>query len=127
VRLYVEGIAAGVAAGYGEVVATPEEADLAVLRLEAPYESADRCSRTSSTPARSRSRRNASRMFVRSPARAPTVVEVFLDRPAILTPFAEGAAAVRCPALDGGRRGIGPDVPFDTADPLFRFGHRVQI
>jgi beta-glucosidase len=38
VRLYVEGIAAGVAAGYGEVVATPEEADLAVLRLEAPYE-----------------------------------------------------------------------------------------
>jgi len=37
-KLYVEGIAADAAAAYGEVVATPAEADIAVLRLQAPYE-----------------------------------------------------------------------------------------
>jgi hypothetical protein len=76
VRLYVEGIAAGVAAGYGEVVATPEEADLAVLRLEAPYEERDRCSRTSSTPVLAFPAETIA--HVREVAAAvPTVVDVF--------------------------------------------------
>ena len=38
IKLYVEGIDADIAAQYGEIVATPEEADAAILRLQAPYE-----------------------------------------------------------------------------------------
>lgn len=154
VRLYVEGIAAGVAAGYGEVVATPEEADLAVLRLEAPYEErgsmfenffhAGSLAFPSETIAH----------VLEVAAAVPTVVDVFLDRPAILTPFAEAGVALTAnwgasPAalldvLSGAARAEGalpfdvprsmaaveasrPDVPFDTADALFRFGHRVEI
>ncbi len=154
VRLYVEGIAAGVAAGYGEVVATPEEADLAVLRLEAPYE--ERGSMFENFfHAGSLAFPAETIAHVREVAGAvPTVVDVFLDRPAILTPFAEAGVALTAnwgasPAalldvLSGAARAEGalpfdvprsmaaveasrPDVPFDTADPLFRFGHRVEI
>ena len=35
-RLYVEGVDAELAAEYGTVVATPEEADVAILRVQAP-------------------------------------------------------------------------------------------
>ena len=154
VRLYVEGIAAGVAAGYGEVVATPEEADLAVLRIEAPYE--ERGSMFENFfHAGSLAFPAETIAHVREVAAAvPTVVDVFLDRPAILTPFAEAGVALTAnwgasPAalldvLSGAVRAEGalpfdvprsmaaveasrPDVPFDTADPLFRFGHRVEI
>lgn len=154
VRLYVEGIAAGVAAGYGEVVATPEEADLAVLRLESPYE--ERGSMFENFfHAGSLAFSAETIAHVREVAAAvPTVVDVFLDRPAILTPFAEAGVALTAnwgasPAalldvLSGAARAEGalpfdvprsmaaveasrPDVPFDTADPLFRFGHRVEI
>ena len=84
----------------------------------------------------------------------PTVVDVFLDRPAILTAFAAlgvsltanwgaGTAALfdvlsgRAPArgtlpVDLPRsmdavKASRPDVPFDTADPLFRFGHGLEL
>ena len=127
VRLYVEGIAAGVAAGYGEVVAMPEEADLAVLRLEAPYE--ERGSMFENFfHAGSLAFPAETIAHVREVAAAvPTVVDVFLDRPAILTPFAEGALPFDVPRSMAAVEASRPDVPFDTADPLFRFGHRVEI
>ena len=83
-------------------------------------------------------------------AAVPTVVDVFLDRPAILGPIADAAAAVTAnyganpralldvltgaaspegklpfdiPASMAAVEASRPDVPFDTADPLFRFGH----
>ena len=40
-KLYVEHIAPDVAARYGEVVEQPEQADLAILRLQTPYEPRD--------------------------------------------------------------------------------------
>jgi beta-glucosidase len=84
----------------------------------------------------------------------PTVVDVFLDRPAILTPIAESANAVvgnwgvsagaLLDVLSGAVPATGrlpfdiprsmaaveasrPDVPFDTEDPLFRFGHGLAL
>jgi beta-glucosidase len=150
IRLYVEGVAPELAAEYGEVVATPEEADLAILRLQAPYEQ-----RTTVFEnffhAGSLDFPDETVAHVREVAASvPTVVDVFLDRPAILTPFAGEAAALvgdfganpraLLDVLSGAARPEGrlpfdlpssmaaveanrPDVPFDTADPLFRFGH----
>jgi len=153
-KLYVEGIAPDIAAAYGDVVDTPEEADVAVIRLQAPFE--QRGSGFESFfhagsldfPAEVIARVNE------IAAAVPTVVDVFLDRPAILTPIAEtthalvgnwgasaqalldvltGAAVAegRLPfdlprsmaAVEASR----PDVPFDTENPLFRFGHGLTL
>ncbi|MFF2053464.1 glycoside hydrolase family 3 protein [Leifsonia sp. NPDC058194] len=149
-KVYVSGFDPEVVAGFATVVATPAEADAALVRLHAPYEqratmfenffhagSLDFAPETVDE--------------VLAIARAvPTVVQVFLDRPAILTPFAGEVAAISADfgasqaalldvlfgeAQPQGRlpmdlpssmeavRANRPDVPFDTADPLFRFGH----
>jgi beta-glucosidase len=150
-RLYIENIAPGIAAAYGQVVETIEEADLAILRLQAPYEP-----------------RNASfleRLFhagdldFKEPeksrilailARVPTIVDIYLDRPAVIPEIAARAAGLlanfgaadaalldvifgrtapsgKLPfelpsALDAVRRQQ-PDVPYDSENPLFPFGH----
>jgi len=149
-RVYVEGMDAAAAAVYGEVVERPEDADVAVLRLQAPFE--ERAT-TFENFFHSGSLDFAEDVIahVRDiAARVPTVVDVFADRPAILTPIVEVAAAVTvnwgasaAALLDvltgvvspGGKlpfdlprsmavvEASRPDVPFDTADPLFRFGH----
>ncbi|MGX5697552.1 glycoside hydrolase family 3 protein [Agromyces soli] len=149
-RLYVEGIEPEIAAEYGELVETPAEADVAILRLAAPYEERPTFfenffhSGSLDFPAETIA-------HVREVAAAvPTVVDVFLDRPAILTPFVDEVAALTgnwgaspralLDVLTGSAEPKGslpfdlpssmaaveanrPDVPFDTADPLFRHGH----
>jgi beta-glucosidase len=152
-RLYVEGIDTQVVADYGHPVATPDDADVAIIRLAAPYEH----------------RATAFENFfhagpldfpddviaaVRDVAtRITTIVDVYCDRPAILTPIVAVAAAVVVNFGANGRalldvlsgadepcgrlpfdlpssmsavRASRPDVPFDTADPLFRFGHGLR-
>ena len=153
-RLYVEGIAPEVAAAYGTLVETPAEADAAVLRLHAPYE-------LRGTPFEDFFHAGSLDFPAdvlahvgEVAAQVPTVVDVFLDRPAILGPLTAVAAAVvanwgvssealldvltgaavaqgRLPfdvprsmaAVEASR----PDVPFDTEDPLFRFGHGLTL
>jgi beta-glucosidase len=149
-KLYVEGIAPEVAAEYGTVVASPDEADTAVLRLQAPYEERETLFENFFHAGSLDFPAEVVEHVAAVAAAVPTVVDVFLDRPAILGPIVETAAAVtgnygtnpralldvltakaepkgRLPfdlpssmaAVEASR----PDVPFDTADPLFRFGH----
>ncbi|MFB6612146.1 glycoside hydrolase family 3 protein [Agromyces sp. NPDC056379] len=149
-RLYVEGIDPVIAAEYGEVVDSPAAADVAILRLQAPFEKRPTFFENFFHSG-SLDYTDEQIAHVREIAAAvPTVVDVFLDRPAILTPFVGDLAALtanwganphavldvlfgaaapqgRLPfdlpssmaAVEANR----PDVPFDTADPLFRFGH----
>ena len=93
-KLYVEGIDAEVAATYGRVVATPAEADLALLRIAAPYE--QRSSMFENFfHAGSLEFPDETLAHIREVAASvPTVVDVFLDRPAILGPIVEVTAAV---------------------------------
>ena len=153
-RLYVEGIDAEIAARYGTVVDTPHEADVAVLRLHAPFEQRESMFENF-FHAGSLAFPDDVVTHVREVARAaPTVVDVLLDRPAILTPFVGEVAALTAnwgangaallDVLTGAAQARGrlpfdlprsmtaveqsrPDVPFDTADPLFRFGHGLEI
>lgn len=148
-RVYVEGLGAEAAARLGRVVADPADAEVAVLRLAAPYE--PRPGKFESFfhagslafPAAERDR------VLAVCAAVPTVVDVYLDRPAVLTEVAAAAAALLVDfgasddalvdVLLGTARARGrlpfdlpssmaaveasrSDVPFDTADPLFRFG-----
>lgn len=148
-RLYVEGIDPARAAAYGTVVATPAEADVAVVRLQAPYEERPTIFESLFHSGSLEFPAEVVEHVREVAAQVPTVVDVFADRPAILEPIVEAAAAVtvnwgtsadalldvltgrfapqgRLPfdlprsmaAVEASR----PDVPFDTAEPLFRFG-----
>jgi beta-glucosidase len=149
-RLYVEGLSAEVASQYGEVVGDPADADVALLRLKAPYEprpggfEAMFHAGSLEFPAAERDHHAAVCSAV------PTIVDVYLDRPAVLAHLADEAAALlgsygssdkafldivfgaaqpegslpfdlprSMAAVEASRS----DVPFDTADPVFRFGH----
>ncbi|MFJ6139526.1 glycoside hydrolase family 3 protein [Kitasatospora sp. NPDC092286] len=148
-RLYLEEIDPAVAARHGAVVARPEDADAAVVRLKAPYEQREGLlerffhSGSLEFPAEEAERLRA------IAATVPTCFVVHLDRPAVLTPLAGEAAMligefgadddlVLEAALGlAPARGVLPfdlpssmaaveasceDVPFDTRDPLFRCG-----
>ncbi len=135
-----------------DVVDSPADADLAILRIAAPFEPREGVPREHLPPGEPRvpGRRSASGSSA-SPAQVPTVVDVFLDRPAILTEIAAGAARARR-QLRGERRRASstsssaasrragklpfelpssmdavlrqlPDVPYDSEAPLFPFGH----
>ncbi|HWV78346.1 MAG TPA: glycoside hydrolase family 3 N-terminal domain-containing protein, partial [Isoptericola sp.] len=160
-RVYVEG-AAGLGGGSeavtgATVVASPADADVALLRLKAPYE--DRGpgfegffhAGSLDFPA------DVVAHVAEVAAQVPTVVDVYLDRPAILAPVLEalgdGGSLVAnfgasTPALLDALTGVVPaegrlpfdlprstaaveasreDVAFDTADPLFRFGHGLAL
>jgi beta-glucosidase len=152
-RLYVEGIDAAVAAGYGEVVTDPASADLALVRMQTPYEprpggfEAMFHAGSLDIPADEVAR------LLGLAATVPTVLDMHLDRPAILTGVADAVAALvasfggsdaafldvvfgralpegslpfdlprSMAAVEASRS----DVPYDTEDPLFRFGHGLR-
>lgn len=154
VKLYVEGIAPEVAAAYGEVAASPAEADIAVLRLQAPFEQRGQGFESFFHAGSLEFPADVVAHVREVAAAVPTVVDVFLDRPAILEPIVEAASAVVAnwgaspsallDVLTGAAEAKGrlpfdiprsmaaveasrPDVPFDTADPLFRFGHGLTL
>ncbi|GHS86181.1 beta-glucosidase [Actinomycetota bacterium] len=152
-RLYVEGIDPELAGRYGRLVEDPADADLAILRIQAPWEPRDTAfanlfhSGSLDFPAEQVE-------HIRSvAAEVPTVLDVFLDRPAVLTPFIEEVAAVvghwgstASAVLDVLTGAAAPegalpfelprsmsaveasreDVPFDTEDPLFPFGYGLR-
>lgn len=149
VRIYVEGIERAVAEQYGEVVDTMDAADVAIVRLHAPYDKRETAFENY-FHAGSLDFDERTLARVRTLAdRVPTIVDVFLDRPAILGPIVDAAHAVVVnfgahgsavmDVLTGAHRPTGrlpfdipssmasvvdsrPDVPFDTEAPRFRFG-----
>ncbi|CEL09797.1 hypothetical protein ASPCAL12926 [Aspergillus calidoustus] len=132
------------------VVETPEEADYALLRLGAPYEprngTVERNFHAGSlTYPPSEQERQAA--IYRS---VPTIVDMLLDRPAIIPEVVEGTSALLgsygsspdafldivfgiaapegklpfdLPRSMEAVRASMEDVPFDTRDPVFKFGH----
>ncbi|WP_354671077.1 MULTISPECIES: glycoside hydrolase family 3 N-terminal domain-containing protein [unclassified Streptomyces] len=155
ISVYVEGMDPTTLAGRAHVVATPEEADVAVLRLTAPFEQRGHPGELESFfHAGSLDFAEDEIAHVAAIAAAvPTVVDVYLDRAAVLTPlvphagalvadfgaddealarvlFGEAAPRGRLPfelpssmaAVEASR----PDVPSDTAEPAFAFGHGLR-
>lgn len=150
-RVYAEGMAADQVARLGEQVADPRDADVAVLRTAAPYtprtggflEEYFHAGSLEFAPD------EVARVLAVADA-VPTLLDVYLERPAVLTPFAGRAAALTgsfgvgdrafVDALTGAvpPRGRLPfelprsqaaveascsDVPDGTVAPLFPRGH----
>ncbi|WP_447911914.1 glycoside hydrolase family 3 protein [Microbacterium phyllosphaerae] len=154
IKLYVEGIDAEAAAAYGTVVATPAEADLAIIRLQAPFEQRETMFENFFHAGSLDFADDVIAHVGEVASAVPTVVDVLADRPPILQPITDAAAAVTVnwgvsaaallDVLSGVVSAQGalpfdlprsmaaveasrPDVPFDTADPLFRFGHGLTL
>ncbi|KAM0715508.1 hypothetical protein Q7P37_009006 [Cladosporium fusiforme] len=151
-KFYIEGFNATLLTSRGKtVVASPEEADIALMRLQAPYEP---------RPGGFESRYHAGSLEYNATEKArqaeiydtvPTIVDMYLDRPAAIPEVAEKAVALlgsygaspdafldivfgsdgsapegKLPfdlprsmeAVEASRE----DVPFDTENPVFRFG-----
>ena len=153
-RVYLHGISTEVATREGwTVVNDPAQADIAIVRLSAPFE------RLHPQYIFGTFLHEGSlafkegdpdyEAFTRASAVVPTIVTVYLDRPAILTPFKDRARAVIAnfgvsdaaliDALTGRARPEGklpfelpssmtavaaqrPDVPHDSVRPLYPFG-----
>jgi beta-glucosidase len=149
-RVYVEGVDPEAAAGLGTVVNDPAEADVAVVRLTAPFEARDTYFLEAMThqgsldfPAEVVDRITA------LAAQVPLVLDVYLDRTAVLTPFdgvvqamvadfgasdaalldaltgripTRGRLPFELPRSMAAVEASRPDVPSDTADPLYPCG-----
>ena len=150
-KIFVKNIDATTASGYAQVVATPQEADLAILRIETPWYPVE-----SDNPF-ARAFHHGDLDF-KGEARAeilalleavPTIVVLYLDRPAVIPEIDQAAKAllVEYGASDAavldvvfgraapeGRlpfelprsmeavRNQKPDLPYDSDDPLYPFG-----
>lgn len=149
-RIYVENIAPEVAARYGEVVGDPAAADLAILRLAAPYEPRDERPLEAFFHAGSLAFSEAElARILRILDAVPAIVDVYLDRPAVIPEIAARAAALlgtfgvsdaalldvvfgrfapsgklpfELPSSMEAVRAQLPDVPYDSVEPLFGFG-----
>ena len=148
-RLYVEGVDREVARRHAEVVDSPELADLALLRLRAPYEQRSGFLQGIFHAGDLDFKGEEKEPILDVLRRVLTIVDVFLERPAVIPELAEQSAALlgsfgagdeavldvvfgrfaptgRLPfelpsSMDAVRAQL-PDVPCDSADPLFPFG-----
>ncbi len=149
-RLYVEGVDPAVAAEYADVVDSPVEADLALIRVAAPFEPREGFLESIFHQGSLEFTPEELGRILDVARQVPTVVDVFLDRPAILTEIAGAAAALvgsfgasdaavldlvfgrfapsaKLPfelpsSMDAVLRQH-PDVPYDSESPLYPFGH----
>mgnify|MGYP002385453077 FL=1 len=135
-------------------MATPAEADYAIVRTHAPFEVRATTFENFFHQGSLDFTEEAVEHLRSLAAAVPTIVDVHLDRPAILTPFVDAPAAIVAnyganarallDVLTGAATPSGAlpfdlpssmaaveasreDVPFDTKDPLFRFGHGLSL
>lgn len=147
-RIYVENINPTVAAEYATVVETLEEADVAILRVETPFETGPgffgRIHHGNLT-----FQGEALEHIQETMRTKPTVVSIYLDRPAVIPELAKGAAALlgtfgagdqalldvifgefaptgklpfELPSSMEAVEKQKEDVPYDSEGPLFEFG-----
>ncbi|MEJ2210183.1 MAG: glycoside hydrolase family 3 N-terminal domain-containing protein [Anaerolineae bacterium] len=155
-RLFVKNLDASVAAGYGDVVASPEEADFAILRLQTPWVPVD----TDNPFARSFHhgdldfKGEALAEILALLRTVPTIVVIYLDRPAVIPEIAaacqvlladygasdaavldvvfgiarpEGRLPFELPSSMAAVRAQRADVPHDSEAPLYPYGFGLPL
>ncbi|MBN1410108.1 MAG: glycoside hydrolase family 3 C-terminal domain-containing protein [Spirochaetales bacterium] len=148
-RIYIEGIEPETAKEYGEVVQTPEQADLAILRLSAPFEPREGLLESMFHAGDLDFKGKEKNRILELCDKLPVIVDIFLDRPAVIPEIAGKCVALLgnfgandAAVLDilfGRFSPVGKlpfelpssmeavkkqkeDVPYDSENPLFPFG-----
>ncbi|WEV64828.1 glycoside hydrolase family 3 N-terminal domain-containing protein [Bifidobacterium sp. ESL0732] len=150
-KVYVEGMDISALAGWANVVATPEEADVALVRTSAPWEERGGVGSIDSFFHAGSLEFHADELaHLRAIAAVtPLIVDVYLDRPAILAPLVDICSALtvnfgacdeaytrivfgadcprahlpmEIPSSMQAVRASRPDVPNDTENPTFPVG-----
>ncbi|KXH69322.1 glycosyl hydrolase family 3 N terminal domain-containing protein [Colletotrichum salicis] len=153
-KFYIEGLnATFLEARNLTVVERPEEADYGLLRINAPYEPRpggfEAAYHAGSLEYSDEEKARQAAIY----AAVPTIVDVILDRPAAIPEVFDAASAVLCSYGSGSEAFLDvifgssnpegklpfdlprsqqavedamEDVPYDTADPVFRFGHGLR-
>ena len=149
-KLYIENIAPEVAAAYGQVVQRVEDADLAIVRLSAPYDPRDGFLERFFHAGDLAFKPDELRRILDLLAKVPTIIDIYLDRPAVIPEIAAQSAALlanfgasdaalldvifgRCapsaklpfelPSSVEAVQRQKSDLPYDSENPLFAFGH----
>lgn len=150
-KIYIENIDPAAAGKYGEVVANLNDADVAILRLKTPYQPKENANflesmfRTGDLDFKSPEKERILTILESK----PTIVDIYLERPAVIPEIAEKAAGLianfgandeavldvvfgkfdpqgklpmELPSSMEAVRNQKEDVPFDSKDPLFPFG-----
>ena len=150
-RIYVKNMDADTAARYAEIVATPEEADFVILRLDTPWVPVE----TKNPIARAFHhgdldfKEEAKVEILTLLQSVPTIVVLYLDRPAVIPEISAAAKALlaeygasdtavlnvlfgkaasegklpfELPSSMEAIRNQKADVPYDSEHPLYRFG-----
>ena len=150
-RIFVKNVDPSTAARYAEVVATPEDADFAILRLATPWVPVE----TKNPFARSFHhgdldfKEEAKAEILSLLQAVPTIVVLYLDRPAVIPEISamakallaeygasdaamldvlfgkanpEGRLPIELPSSMEAVRKQKADLPYDSESPLYRFG-----
>ena len=153
-RVYVEGVDPAVLPDDVVPVARPEDAEVALVRVRAPFEQRDANLLETLFHAGDLDFKGEElTRLVDLARRVPTIVDIYLDRAAVIPEITEGAAALladfgasdavvleivfgqaeptgalpfELPASMEAARDQLSDVPYDSADPLFPFGHGLR-
>ena len=142
------------ASQYGQLVESPEEADFAIVRTAAPYEARDGLFESIMHAGALDFAEPEKGRLVELAGKVPLVLDIYLDRPAVFPEIAEGSAAVigsfgvsdvvllelvfgqfepsgklpfELPSSMAAVEAQLEDVPYDSANPLFRFGHGLNF
>lgn len=151
-KIYIEGMDLESANRYGEVTSNLDEADWAILRLDTPYQTRDtgnfleRMFHAGDLDFKDQAKARILAIL----SQRPTIVVMHLDRPAVIPEIAESCAALlgEFGANDGAVLDVifgyfnptgklpfelphtmaavqqqKSDVPYDSTNPLFPFGH----
>jgi beta-glucosidase len=153
-RIYVEGLDPDELPDDVVSVDRPEAADVALVRIRAPFEPRDGSFLESLFHAGDLDFKGEElARLVDLVQRMPTIVDIYLERAAVIPELAAGAAALladfgasdavvldivfgraepsgalpfELPSSMEAVRAQLPDVPYDSADPLFGFGHGLR-
>ena len=149
-KIYIENIDNDVAAAYGELVESPADADLAVLRLQTPFQPRNDIFLEAFFHAGDLDFKEPELGRILAITRSlPTIVDIYLDRPAVIPEIAQACAALLANfgASDAAVLDVifgrfkptatlpfelpfsmqavheqHPDVPRDSANPLYEHG-----
>lgn len=149
-KIYAENLQPETLAQYGEVVDDVAKADIAILRLSAPYENRKGFMERFFHAGDLDFKEPEKTRILNILKQVPTIVDIYLERPAVIPEIAEKSAALlgnfgasdaalldiifgqfnpqgklpfEIPASMEAVRKQKEDVPYDSENPLFKFGH----